>query len=127
MVPGANLEDLHDMRLLAGAEGGDGRGHRLGIGAAEDGRDDIVGLALVEDLRDQFELLAQLAAHGVPPGDFGLCEGRRSAYGARERGGQQKCGSFHGSSFPVDDRCRWRLSWPPMRRHVHHSKALPGK
>jgi hypothetical protein len=73
------------MRLLAGAERGDGAGHRLGIGAAEAGNDAVVVLAFVEALGDAFQQLAQLAAHGVPPVDLGLR--LRHRRGERERQG----------------------------------------
>ena len=75
---GADFEDLHDGGLLAGAEGGDGAGHRLGIGALVDRNDFIGVLAGVVAGDDFLELGAQFAAHGVPPCDLG---------GGKSRGG----------------------------------------
>ena len=63
----ADLEDLHDVRLLAGPEGGDGAGHGLRVVAAVD-RDDLeLVLSRVERGGDGLDLLAERAAHGVPP------------------------------------------------------------
>ena len=45
---GADLEHLHDVRRLLGAEGGDRRRHGLAVGALEDGVDLVFGLGLVE-------------------------------------------------------------------------------
>ena len=72
---GADLEDLHDVRLLFGAERRDGGGHGFGVVALVDGHHLVVGLGGVEAVGDFDDLLAQLAAHGVPPLDLGGCLG----------------------------------------------------
>mmetsp|Transcript_880 Transcript_880/g.1675 ORF Transcript_880/g.1675 Transcript_880/m.1675 type:complete len:479 (-) Transcript_880:415-1851(-) len=69
---GACIEDLHDIGLLTRAERGNRRGQRLFIRPLEDRRDDILVLACVEVLGHLVDRFAQLAAHGVPPFDFGL-------------------------------------------------------
>ena len=63
------------MRLLLRAERGNRAGHRLGVGAFVDGDDLVVLLGLVEALGQRIQRFAELAAHGVPPLNFGL--GRR--------------------------------------------------
>jgi len=69
---GAHLEYLQDVRRIAGAESGDGRGHRLGIGALEDRHHLVFLLAVVELAGERIELLAERAAHRMPPDDLGL-------------------------------------------------------
>ena len=82
---GADVEDLHDVRRLAGAEGGDAGVQRLGIGALEDRHDLVVALALVEFLGERLDDLVVGAGHGVPPGDLGDGEGGRG--GKKGEGG----------------------------------------
>jgi hypothetical protein len=63
------------MRLLTGAERGDGGGHRLGIVALVDGIHGALVLHPVELGREGVGALAQLAAHGVPEVDLGAILG----------------------------------------------------
>ena len=84
-VGGADLEDLHDVRRLLGAEGGDRGGQGLGVGALVDRHDLVFGLGLVEARGDLVDHLAQVAAHGVPPLDFGLRLGAGRAGEHRRR------------------------------------------
>ena len=74
---GADLEHLHDMRRVAGAEGGDAGVHGVGIGALVGRHDLVVGLAGVEFLGEPVDDVIVGAGHGVPPLDLGHSVGRR--------------------------------------------------
>jgi hypothetical protein len=82
-VGGADLEHLHDVRRLLGAEGGDRGGQRLGVGALEDRVHLVFALRLVEARGELVDHFAKVAAHGVPPLDLGL---RGGAVCARQHG-----------------------------------------
>ena len=102
---GADVEDLDDVRRLAGAEGGNAGVQRLGIGALEDGNDLVVLLAGVEVLGNLVDHLGIGAGHGVPPGDLGHGKGRgggKQGQGGGETG--RKAAKLH-VSLPI---CRWR-------------------
>ena len=72
---GADLEDLRQMRRLAGAERGDRRGQHIGIAALVDRLHLDRVLALVERLDQMVHLLAERRGHRVPPDDLGLLGG----------------------------------------------------
>ena len=97
---GADLEHLHDVRMLPGAERRDGGGHGLGVVALVDGHHLVVGLGRVEAVGDLDDLLAQLAAHGVPPLDLGR---RLGDAGGREGDG---CANGGGKGSEL----HWRAS-----------------
>ncbi len=72
---GADLEHLHDVRRLAGAEGGDAGIHGVGI-AALVGRDDLVVLlGALKSLASLTMTIVVGAGHRVPPLDLGLRRG----------------------------------------------------
>ena len=73
---GAGVEDLKNVRLFTGPEGGDAGGQGFFVASLENRNDLVVALAGVEVGCDLVDRLAQLAAHRVPPGDFGLGNGR---------------------------------------------------
>ena len=68
---GADVEDLHDVRRLMGAEGGDAGLQGLVVGALEHRHDLVVGLAVVEVLGQRLDDVVVGAGHRVPPLDFG--------------------------------------------------------
>ena len=83
---GADLEDLHDMRRVAGAEGGDRRGHRLGVGALEHRGDLVGGLRRVEVAGDLVDHLGIDCGHRMPPLQFDrLGRGRSDTRGENGR------------------------------------------
>ena len=85
---GADLEHLHDVRRVAGAECGNAGVHGVGIVALE-GRDDLVILlAGVEFLGELVDDVVVAAGHGVPPLQL---RHRISGIGERERGRQRGC------------------------------------
>src|SRR5262249_61391867 len=88
----ADLEHLHDVRRLLGAEGRYRRGERLGVGALVDRDHLVVALTLVETVGQSVHRLAEIAAHGMPPLDFGLrpCSGRTGEDGRRGDGREKK-------------------------------------
>ena len=93
---GAGVEDLDDVRRLAGAVGGDAGVQRLGIGALEDRNDLVVALAVVEFLGKRFDDLVVGAGHGVPPGNLGDGEGgRRGQKGESNGRTGRKALKFH--------------------------------
>jgi hypothetical protein len=73
---GAGVEHLHDVRLLARAEGGDGGRQRFLVAAPEDRDDPVVRLAGVEHFGEFVGRVTQRTAHAMPEGDLGLREGR---------------------------------------------------
>ncbi len=93
---GAHFVDLYDMGLLIGAEGGDGVDHRFLVFAAIGRNHDVFVLAGVEIVGNAHEAFAELAAHRMPPVDFGLGKSRRGAQSESHGGGAagQKC-LFH--------------------------------
>ena len=99
---GADLEHLHDVRRVAGAERGDAGVHGVGIAALE-GRDDlVVRLAGVEVVGELVDDVVVAAGHGVPPLDLGhRMSGRRE----RERGSQR------GRTAP---KCRRAIKFLPV-------------
>ena len=86
---GAHFEDLHDLRLFARTERGDRCGHGFRVVALIDRVHLALVLHGVERGRKGIGLFAQLAAHGVPEVDFGLCGRgggqRKNACGSRKR------------------------------------------
>ena len=104
----ADLEDLEDMRLLAGPESGDACVERLGVVSLVAGNDDVVRLGGVEGRRLLVEQLVQPARHCVPKLDFGLGVGAGRHRERRRRGpGKHRC--LHGLP-PV---CAFRASLIP--------------
>ena len=83
---GADLEHLHDVRRVAGAERGDPSVHGVGIAALEGRYDLVVRLAGVEVFRELVDDVVVAAGHCVPPLDFGHRMG-----GAGERKGGGDC------------------------------------
>ena len=69
---GADLEDLREMRRLAGAERGDRRGQHVGIAALVDRLHLDRVLALVERVGELVDLFAECRGHRMPPDDLGL-------------------------------------------------------
>ena len=67
---GADLEHLHDVRRVAGPEGGDGPHHGLGVRALEARVDLILGLRCVEVRDDLLEQSAQRLPQAVPELDL---------------------------------------------------------
>ena len=88
----ADLEDLEDVRLLAGPEGGDAGVQGLGVVALVGGIDLVVALRGVELLDHRIDDLAEPARVGVPPVDLGRGQCRR---GTADQGGgrRAKCES----------------------------------
>jgi hypothetical protein len=87
---GADLEHLHDVRCLFGAEGRDRAGHHLRVSALVDGDDLEVLLRAVEIVREFLHALAHLTGHGVPELDLGLRErGRAGQEAGSDRGASQ--------------------------------------
>ncbi len=82
---GADLEHLHDVRRLPGAERGDRRRQRLGIAALVDRGQLDRALARVERFRDRVDHVAVGAAHRVPHHDLGRRGGARLARTAGRR------------------------------------------
>ena len=83
---GAHLEDLHDVRRVLLAIGGDGGRQRLRVGALANRLDLVLVLTLVELLHLRVDRVPERAGHGVPPGDLG--PGHRDA-GQRDHGHDQ--------------------------------------
>ena len=66
-----DLEDLDDVRVLLGPEGGDGPGHRLGVAPLVDRDDLVLGLGLVEAVGEVVHPFAEGRRVRVPPLDLG--------------------------------------------------------
>src|SRR6266508_5378302 len=77
------------MGRLLRAECGDRSGHGLGVRAFVDGDDLVVLLGLVEARGQRIQCLTELAAHGVPPLNFGLGRGRDTS---TARHSNRRCG-----------------------------------
>src|SRR5699024_2044173 len=56
--------------LIAGTERGNGLGHGFGIPALVFRHHLVVGLRIVEFVGELLHLFAQIAAHGMPPGNL---------------------------------------------------------
>ena len=72
---GAHLEHLHDVRRIAGPEGGDRGGHRLGVAALVDRHHLVVLLAGIEAGGHLAHAVAERTGHRMPPLDFCRCLG----------------------------------------------------
>jgi len=87
-----HLEDLHQVRRVLLAIGGDGGGERLGVAALAERLHLVLALARVELFRLGFERLCELPGERVPEVDLRLLRVRRRG-GEDEREGDGESGS----------------------------------
>ena len=84
---GAHFEDLNDVRMLLGAEGGNGGGHGFVVVALVHALDFVLVLRSVEVLDDVVGDLTEFTAHAVPEGNGGL--GLHGSSKKHQRDGQK--------------------------------------